>query len=54
MLVAAKYMLQFDIAPKAEVQLDTKDKDLERELLGSKEIQGLQTVPLGLRKKSMY
>ena len=54
MLVAAKYMLQFDIAPELEAQLKTKDKDSERESLGSEEIQKLQMVSSGSRKKSTY
>ena len=47
-------MLQSDIALDAEVQSITKDEDLERESLESEEIQGLQTVPLGPRRKLMY
>ena len=38
MLVAVKYMLQFDIALEPKAQIEMKDVDLERELLGSKEI----------------
>ena len=54
MLVSAKVMLQFEIALEAEAQLDMKDKDLEKELLRSEEIRGLQTMSLGSRKKSTY
>ena len=54
MLVSAKVMLQFDITLVAEVQLDTKNKDLEKKSLGSEEIQRLQTVSLGSRKMSTY
>ena len=54
LLVVAKYMLQVDIALEAEAQLDTKDKDSERESLGSKEIQELEMVPPGSRWKSTY
>lgn len=38
MPASLQVMLQFDIAAEVEVQLDNKDEDLERELLGCKEI----------------
>ena len=47
MLEAAKYMLQFDIAPEGIVQSDAKDEDSEQESLESKEIQRLQIVSPG-------
>ena len=36
------------------MQLEMKDEDSERELLGSEEIQKLSTMSLGSRKKSTY
>ena len=54
MLVATKYMLQFDIAPELEVQLEMEDEDSERESLGSEKIRKLSVVSSGLRKKSTY
>ena len=54
LLVAAKVMLQFDIAPKPEVQPEMKDEDSERESLGSEEIQKLTKMSPGSRRKSTY
>ena len=54
MLVAAKFMLQFDIASELEAQLEIKDKDSERESLGSEEIRKLSAVSQSSRKKSIY
>ena len=52
LLVAAKVMLQFDIAPEPKAQLEMKDIDSERELLRSEEIQKLTKVSPGSRRKS--
>ena len=54
MLVATKYMFQFNIAQEPEAQSEMKDEDSERKLLGSEDIQKLHTVSPGSRKKSIY
>ena len=38
LLVAAKFIIQFNIAPEPEAQPEMKDKDSERESLRSEEI----------------
>ena len=54
MLIAAKFMLQFNIAPEPEAQPQMKDEDSERELLGFEEIQKLLVVFPNSRTKSTY
>ena len=54
MLGIARMMLEFDVAPEAEVQLDTKDEDSDWESLSFEEQQRLQMVSPGLRKKQTY
>lgn len=54
LLVVAKVMLQFNIAAEPEVQLEMKDADFKRELLGSKEIQKLTKVSSNSRRKLTY
>ena len=54
MLVAAKFMLQFDIVPELEVQPKMKDSDSERESLGFEKIQKLSAMSPSSKKKSTY
>ena len=54
MLVPAKFIFQFNIAPESEAQPEKKDEDSERKSLRSEEIQKLTTVSPGSRKKSTY
>ena len=54
MLDSARVMLEFDINSETEVQPNMKGKDSERKSLSSEEIQRLQTVSPGSRKKHTY
>ena len=54
MLETTRYMLEFNVAPEAEAQLDLREDELERELLSSIEIRRLQDVSFGAKKKSTY
>ena len=54
MLEFAKAMLEFDVIPKAEVQLEPKGEDWDWESLSSTKQQRLQTVSPRAKKKQTY